>query len=277
MSGKMLRSSFRFNKIWIIESLDSSDTMTGTNLYNDLIRRRGEQLGYLHTELAQVTTLADLVGLLGRIKQDVYSKAHLPFLHFEIHGNERGLVLASKELVTWVELANLIREINIDTRNNVMVTTAVCFGGVAFTEIDPTKAAPFVGIIGPFAKVHQVDIEAGFHEFFDILLSKGSFDAAFEILNQHGEVRFHFIPSLFLFDELWSKIIESLDNPDALRDRVYNLTFKAHASQTNTKTIQELVDYFTDWFTNHRDEMKDEFLDEFLMRKMEPLNYDDVS
>jgi hypothetical protein len=276
MSENILRSAFRFNKIWVIESLPENEKQTGTILYDDLLSRKSLQFPQLQTEIAQVNTLAELVALLQQIKDDVYGKAHLPFLHFEIHGSKEGLVLASLESITWAELAGLIRPINIDTRNNVMVTTAVCWGGVAFTEIDPTMPSPFAGIIGPFAKVYVTDIEAGFYEFFDVLLSAGGFDAAVEALNQYGEERFNFIPSLFLFKVLWDKVIESLDNPLELKDRIYNLIFKVTAKPDNTRTVQELENYFRYWFANHRDEMKNELLDDFLMRKMAPLTYQDV-
>lgn len=272
----MLRSSFRFNKVWVIESLPAHEKQTGTNLYNDLLSRKSIQFPYLKSEIAKVNTLSELVVLLRQIKLDVCGKAHLPFLHFEIHGREDGLVLASKESITWTDLANLIRPINIDTRNNVMVTTAVCWGGIAFSEIDPLAPAPFAGIVGPFTKVYVDDIEAGFNEFFDVLLTQGGFDEAVTALNKYGEVRFNFIPSILLFKMLWDKIIASLDNPVELKDRVYKLTFKVVADPTNTKSVQEIVDSLTGWFTNNRDEMKDEFLDKFLMRKMEPLTYTDV-
>jgi hypothetical protein len=276
MSGNTLRSAFRFNKIWVIESLPENEKQTGTILYNDLLSRKSFQFPQLHTEIVKIETLAELVALLQQIKDDVYGKAHLPFLHFEIHGSKAGLVLTSLESITWAELAGLIRPINIDTRNNVMVTTAVCWGGVAFTEIDPTMPSPFAGIIGPFAKVYVPDIEAGFYEFFDVLLSAGGFDAAVEALNQHGEERFNFIPSIFLFKVLWDKIIESYDNPVELKERIDNLTLQVASQPDNTRTVQELENYFRDYFTNHRDEMKDELLDDFLMRKMAPLAYRDV-
>ncbi|RYU81259.1 hypothetical protein [Hymenobacter persicinus] len=283
-SENQTKGSFIFNKIWIIESLGVVDKPTGTILYNDLIKNKSSQLQTLDSELAIVKDYDELVSVLDRIKSDVQDKHHFPFIHFEIHGSndKMGLVLASSQFVSWTEFASLLREINIETRNNTMVTTAVCFGGRAFIEIDPVLPAPFAGIVGPYEAVYVNDIEEGYNAFFDLLLNGNGFDKALTALNGYGESesKFEFIPAIGLFNILWSDLLTMYKDPLFMENKIFALTYRSFASwnargEEITMTIEQVKAYYRNLYTNDNelDEMKSAMMKTFIMADLDPLPF----
>lgn len=53
-----------------------------------------------------------------------------PIIHFEVHdsSDKKGLVLTSKELITWEELYQNLAPVNQLLRNELFITMAVCHG-----------------------------------------------------------------------------------------------------------------------------------------------------
>src|SRR5688572_22519897 len=127
----MLRK-FEFNCIYVIESLPEFETKTGTILYEDLLRRITYKIDFLKSSLIRVENKIDLFTELEKIKSLALKGGHFPYLHFEVHGSIKGLVLPSRELVTWLELSNRLREINIIIRNNLFVSFATCFSAYIY-------------------------------------------------------------------------------------------------------------------------------------------------
>lgn len=61
---------FRFNKIYVIESLQD-ERQTGQELYDDIINRRSYNQSALDTEYVQVLSLEDWSFTIKRIIQEV--------------------------------------------------------------------------------------------------------------------------------------------------------------------------------------------------------------
>jgi hypothetical protein len=74
-----------------------------------------------------------------------------PIIHFDTHGSRAdGLyIAASDEFVSWQQLVEKLRPINVATRNNLCVVSAACFGMHAIMEIAISTAAPFFALFAP--------------------------------------------------------------------------------------------------------------------------------
>ena len=58
---------FSFNKVYVIESLFSTETKTGENLYNDLLRWKAAKPDILESELIQVNNRIEFFNCIEEI------------------------------------------------------------------------------------------------------------------------------------------------------------------------------------------------------------------
>lgn len=113
-------TEFTFDRIYVIESLDGSrEKLTGKELYDDLLRWK-ELDGKLKSELLLVENKQQFFDALKNIKEKCIIGGHHPILHFEIHGSDmkNGLVVLSKELITWNELREVLVDLNCQIGNS---------------------------------------------------------------------------------------------------------------------------------------------------------------
>ncbi|WGQ08958.1 hypothetical protein QG516_20815 [Pedobacter gandavensis] len=191
------------------------EVQTGTLLYNDLLRYKAEQSRYFNAELKVVNSKAEFYQVFTKISEDVAEGKYRPYIHFEIHGNTSGLVLNNNDLVTWAELYHLFLNINILLKNQLYISLATCYGGYLINAIDPLKKAPFFGFVGTLDKVSSFDLQVGFYEFFETLLSTNDLTLATNALrtaNPDLPVKYISIISEAIFKHLEKKLYMQFNN-----------------------------------------------------------------
>ena len=84
-----------FNRIYIIESLQPGDKLTGTDLYNDLLRYQFIKHPDFEAILKRPRDKNEWHQILDEIYADCITNRNAPILHFEVHGSveKDGLVL----------------------------------------------------------------------------------------------------------------------------------------------------------------------------------------
>jgi hypothetical protein len=94
-----------------------------------------------------------------------------PILHFDCHGSKtHGLLLKpSGEFLSWQELADALRPINVATRNNVCCIFGVCFGLHFSFELRLSKPSPYFLTIAPEREVSVGILEARTGDFYSRL------------------------------------------------------------------------------------------------------------
>ncbi|MCP1227752.1 hypothetical protein [Acetobacter fabarum] len=105
-----------------------------------------------------------------------------PILHFDCHGNrEGGLVLApSGDIVSWNDLADALREINVVTQNNLCCVFGVCFGLTLSQTLEALEPSPFFLTIAPESEVLVGVLEDSVPCFYKELFCTGDINVAFE-------------------------------------------------------------------------------------------------
>ena len=134
-----------FNTIFIIESLETSETPTGANLSLDLESRQIWHTNIFDLSFTKAATKVEFIEILKLIKHQVDEKKILPYIHLEMHGetNKRGLITATDDLISWSELAQLLREINVLSKNNLIISLA----GSSTTLIMAAMAAMLLSVM----------------------------------------------------------------------------------------------------------------------------------
>lgn len=245
---------FSFNKIFVIESLPDNETQTGTSLYEDLLRWSSKICKDIYSEYWDVYTKKQFELCLEAIYIDTVFGCD-PFVHFEIHGSSNfdGLVLKSKELITWNELAEMTRKINQSVQNNLVISFATCYSGHFLRAIDITKPAPFHGSIMTLELLTVSEIEIRFNSFFNSILSDFDFNLAVQNLNEINELdwKLTFYTSEEAFEVLFKRILDEnlLTNPTSkswIEEAVANysnsdISFSDSADNYNEEQIMNLA------------------------------------
>lgn len=96
-------------------------------------------------------------------------------------------------MISWEELCENFREINIIIENNLFITLAVCEGAYLMKTINPDLRAPFWGFLGSFKELEANDLAIRYENFYDEFLSSFDIDEAFRKL----EIAYPDLPSSY--------------------------------------------------------------------------------
>ncbi len=175
----------KYNGVVVIQSLPDKEIQTGKELYDSIISRRcglTSKAAYFYNP----STVQEFFNALDEICANVLYDELMPIIHFEMHGNPKGLVVKNGVAVGWEALQDHLRLINRKTQNQLIVTLASCWGSRVWEMIDITQAAPYWGYIGPKESILADVLMEDFTDFFDTLLSTDHLDAAIERLKANG-------------------------------------------------------------------------------------------
>lgn len=177
------KTNFRCSGVVIIDALAASDLQTARRLFDDLTHLRDED-GASYVQYFKATTKAELVSILAAIRSAALC-GFKPILHFEAHGS-KGIGLhigAGHESISWQELGERLREINIASRNGVGIVMAACFGFEQLEAIDILKPCPYNFLIGPPEEVQSGFIDDRMSLVYRELFASRSLERAIALLN----------------------------------------------------------------------------------------------
>lgn len=177
-----------YDSLILIESLGVNDNHTGLQLgykLQEYCNNNNIVVSYM-----SVSNKQEFLSTLDAINNDILNgtdvilsgKAKFPLLHFDIHGNKKGLVLSNGDLIGWDVLADNSRNLNKSTKNNLLIILAVCMGFQSIVEISPALLTPYYALVGPVDEVYEKDIERLFPDFYLNLFENNNLPDAMKIL-----------------------------------------------------------------------------------------------
>lgn len=177
-------AQIHFNRIYIIESLQNGETLTGTNLHNDLLRYQSVNHPDFESILKNPIDKKQWNDLFVEIRNDCSQNGNAPIIHFEVHGSsdKKGLVLTSRDIVTWEELYQNLVPINRILKNELFVTMAVCHGTYFLMSSYLNRATAFRGIVGSFHEIIESDLEIRYEAFYQELFNSFDLNSAYDCL-----------------------------------------------------------------------------------------------
>lgn len=195
----------RFSKIGvaIIESLGDNERKTGREIHETTLYYLSLQVKFLENEYHEVSNTYQFLDVLEKIVHTAVNEDKFYFLHFEIHGNENGVVLKEGQQVDWSIILPYLRSLNILYSNNLSVYLAICKGNSIIRFVNHLERAPFSLIFGSFQNVKNLDILIMFEEFYTEFFKKFSnYDAYQMIINLGLANNFVMITSQYIIDYL---------------------------------------------------------------------------
>jgi hypothetical protein len=179
--------------IVVIESL-LNERETGSELYNDCIKRNVEyRNSRISHKLHKVNNRKDFIEILN------YYAVNSPYmpggilLHIEMHGDENlnGLILSDGGLLTWNELVDLFRPINIKTCNKLYLSLATCNGRYLYKGVHPNDKSPYSCYISASTTVNVDEILSEYTLLFERVIEKGNLVAATNEISKEGAKFFY--------------------------------------------------------------------------------------
>jgi len=207
-----------FNSIVVLQSLREEDRQTGREMQsviNTALLSKGQD-GF--AQLYNLTSKNELVFMLLSMKQQAIDDGLKPLIHFEIHGDENGFEMSNRDLVSWFDIKEIIRDINIATRNNLFISLATCYGGYFLQIFDINKPCPFFGYIGMKEIAYELDLEFSFTAFFQTLLTGGTFLEAIAAMKREVPSNAHNL-SYINCNQFYNWIIQ--ENAKMMADEAY--------------------------------------------------------
>jgi hypothetical protein len=165
-------TSFSFDSVAIIESLRPRDLRTGLDLFETTLAPASVLDPGFESELYEPTSARELFANLNAILENTRRYRRAPIIHIETHGNEKGIILRSGELVEWSDVASALAAINQASEMNLIVVAAMCHGWHMVSILRPTDRAPAFGIIGAPTAVSAVDLFRAMKKFYSALLDE---------------------------------------------------------------------------------------------------------
>jgi len=144
-----------------------------------------------------------------------------PILHFEAHGDkDLGLQIAvTGENISWSSLLIMPQKINKNTKNNLGVVMAACFGLNAIKPLQILQPCPFYFLIGADEPVEAGYIDEVMKLFYLELNQKKSLDCAMNKIDPQFE-QFH-VEKFFLVT--FAKYMKNYCMGAGAKQRVENL------------------------------------------------------
>lgn len=187
--------------VYIIESLPEGDLKTGRNLYEKL-RQEWIYNNDYEPIYEVINTKVKLKQLLLDITELVSAKDNHNFyiLHFETHGSEKGMYLASREEVPWMELFSMIRPINIYMNDTLLVVLSMCDSISIAYNIDPRERSPFRGVVVTEIALTAHYLDSIWDEFYKIVMSLFFEDKTPHYFSDFTPQHIWFLNQEFIFD-----------------------------------------------------------------------------
>lgn len=231
-----------FNKIFVIESLPDGEPQTGSDLHDNIIRRRLWAHETITSDICKINSKQEFYDLMVSIENQVENENVIPYLHFEIHGNPDGFFLNSEEQVHWYELKLNLVEINFKTKNKLWISLATCYGAYVYTTYSLVHPAPFYGYIGAWEELHVEDIPVSFERFFEKVLSTFDMEAAVKALNLHNPKRpieYRLYSSKDVFEKEYSNYEEETFTEEGLDERADKIISLGKRGPNNLPNLPE--------------------------------------
>ncbi len=185
INSHMNKASLKYNGVVVIQSLPDAEEQTGKELFDSIISRRCALTGKASYYYAPASR-ADFFKVLNEICANVVYDELFPIIHFEMHGSPKGLQMKNGEMVIWQDFQDHCRLINVQMKNQLLITLAACCGCHIWEMIDIKQPAPYWGYFGPREDILVTTLMEDFSDLYNLLLGNDDMDGALNQLKMNG-------------------------------------------------------------------------------------------
>ncbi len=213
-----------FDKISILQSLPKNELHTGTKLKEDIETFNSVYGRRLKIELFDTPNKHDFLNVINKLTEMVNYDKLYPVLHIEAHGSSdlKGIVLQSKEFVSWTDLKEPLIKLNAATRVNLLVVLSLCHGANFVSQLTPVDRSPCWGLVGPKKTLAGPELLGGFSAFYQEVFRSASAEMAVKKLNESSsniDIDYSFITAIAFFFTVYGNYLITYCTNKSYTDR----------------------------------------------------------
>lgn len=171
------------NSLRVLDLTPPSEPNVGKRLADDIPLWSSIGRVNISSSYVRIGNRIDLECLFQRIVESCHIQREVPILHFEAHGCRDKISVGESESLIWSDFLELLRAVNVATRNNLLVTMATCKSAWSSLSVAPDRPCPFCLLIAPIEDVSIGEVEDGFQNFYRTLFANYDIDGCLEALN----------------------------------------------------------------------------------------------
>lgn len=172
-------SGFYFNRIVIIQSLESHEVETGALLSEYIIGLDNTQ----SVEVINCSSANDFLEVIKKLVTCAYSGS-IALLHVECHGDiENGLEFQNSSVLGWEQVASSLRALNIASKFNLLAVFSACFGAYFLGQMGSIKPAPCWCLLAPTKQINPAEVLRGFRVFYRALYNDSDLATAMNAIH----------------------------------------------------------------------------------------------
>ncbi|MEQ2027796.1 hypothetical protein ABLB84_19080 [Xenorhabdus szentirmaii] len=172
-----------FNKLIILDCLSDGECQTAKHLYENL-SDKGFREGVSYLKVPDVDAFRIIIQEIKEFFNPELDIGFQPIIHIEAHGSPLLMELADKSTISWVELANDLREINKLMKNKLIIFIGTCHGyHFILNNHTIKKFSPAYFCIAPLELIPAHDVEIASFTFYNSLLTTGNLTTSANLLD----------------------------------------------------------------------------------------------
>lgn len=181
-------STFSFNKIFILESLPSSEFQTGTELEKRLNQWAPEKGIDCQVVTFQVHSMQDWEIAWNGIYTSIEKMGNIPIIHLEMHGNKVAIGIDGgvNGIIPLKDVFQKVQHANVLSQNNVFLSLAVCMGLNVIRSLKVYEPMPFCGVLGSLETLKNEELLENYTIFYKAFLTTLNLDKAKQIMKESG-------------------------------------------------------------------------------------------
>jgi hypothetical protein len=178
-----LATSFECNAVILISATRPDEEGIARRVADDLAVLSASCGDFVFQHYS-VKSRAEFFDVLLHLENEVAAGLR-PLVHLHTHADrDSGMEIGTTgERVSWDQLVDHLRPINIRTHNNLCLLVTACSGFYLMRPVTVGKATPFFGLIAPQERIRFEETEDAVGPFFRELMQTRSLDAACQKLS----------------------------------------------------------------------------------------------
>ncbi|MDQ0064254.1 hypothetical protein [Chryseobacterium lathyri] len=231
--------------IILIDSIDESENVNfnAESFYRDKIRYPAiAKESTITHEYKKAPNSAIFFEILKKLTENYRDFDDGLLIHFDIHGdkNKKGLILESNELIPWVDLINLLRDLNVLLKNKLYLTMTTCFGRYLYLGVDFKLKSPYSCYISSSLSVGEIDAYENYGILFNKLFDTGNLIDAYNEMDDTDNKIFYYKDSETTFENAFNSLYKKLTNDDSpLKKEALDNTIKYTFEKTGNRLSYE--------------------------------------
>ena len=256
----MANQEIKCRRIAIIQFLRDCDEPQGEKLYEEIKELENTEQDFV-ISCTVAKSKEEFFKAIDNLCKELIEPT-LVTLHLDTHGCEDGIGIDRFDnFITWHELYEHIRPINIKLHNTLMIVMSVCVGAGIMTCLEPNNRAPFMAFIGNTRSVLFSDAAKGFPLFYKNYRTPLDFPKALESLNSVIDFK-EPLPGGMKKTEFFvyssQEMFEQVMNPDRDKSNFKDIVLKMKFNDTSI-TDEEKIKIARTMIINEANRLRDFF------------------